>query len=136
MPRVLHLTFRCRLTPLQNLSLISFASNTTRSLFRFANMVYEDKDEGLWSRFGFVSAAKGDKKYSVDTTDTRTKIDAILLHDVSCFCSFCQFSLLPSYDMVVSYSLFIICNRLFHSLVGISSHWMKQRKQLLHMVHS
>jgi len=50
--------------------------------WRFANMVYEDKDEGLWSRFGFVSAAKGDKKYSVDTTDTRTKIDALLLHDI------------------------------------------------------
>ncbi|KAL7541596.1 hypothetical protein ACHAXR_011474 [Thalassiosira sp. AJA248-18] len=54
--------------------------------WRFANMVYEKRRLGFgggpWRRLGFSRAPEEDQNDSADVTDTRTKIDAALLHDI------------------------------------------------------
>jgi len=53
--------------------------------WRFANMVYEESDKKYkrwWRRFGFGHALEEDEKMHAGIADTRTKIDAALLHDI------------------------------------------------------
>jgi len=53
--------------------------------WRFANMVYEKREgkrKTLWRRFGFGRSLREDELENHETTDTRTKIDADLLHDI------------------------------------------------------
>ena len=54
--------------------------------WRFANMVYEKKARGYkswWRRFGFSRASEDDEDENEGASDnTRTKIDAALIHDI------------------------------------------------------